>query len=110
MLWYFTHVQLGIDRREGKALMVSCFKALMELISYVQNPGLKNVRNGPFKKNVYVSVLSNASINIKGISGCYNNSKTWISMWNFAAKLIALLVIFSCLVVGVPGEAAGNGC
>lgn len=69
----------------------------MGLITNAQNPDLKKVSDGPFSKNQHVSVLSNTPINIKEISGCSINSRTCISMWNFAAKLIAELEPFRLL-------------
>lgn len=69
----------------------------MGLITNAQNPDLKKVSDGPFSTNQHVSVPSNTPINIKEISGCSINSRTWISMWNFAAELIAELVPFRLL-------------
>lgn len=80
----------------------------MGLITNAQNPDLKKVIDGPFSENQHVSVPSNTPINIKEISGYSIYSRTWISMWNFAAKLIAELVPFrlleclvKCLEMGV---------
>ncbi len=103
MLQYFTHVlyfsqQLGLDRREvirwnrqnGRAIS----RPLNGAITNAQNPDLKKVSHCPFSKNQHVSVPSNTPITIKEISGCSINSRTWISMWNFAGKLTAELVPF----------------
>lgn len=80
----------------------------MGLITNAQNPDLKKVSDGPFSKNQHVSVPSHTPINIKKISACSINSRTWISMWNFAVKLIAELVPsrllkcrMECLEMGV---------
>lgn len=80
----------------------------MGLITNAQNPDCKKVSDGPLSKNQHVSVPSNTPINIKEISVCSINSRTWISMWNFAARLIAELVPFrlleclvKCLEMGV---------
>lgn len=80
----------------------------MGLITNAQNPGLKKVSDGPFSINQHVTVPSNTPINIKEISGHSINSRTLISMWNFAAELFAELVPFrllecllKCLEMGV---------
>lgn len=76
----------------------------MGLITNAQNPGLKKVSDGPFSINQHVAVPSNTPINIKEISGHSINSRTLISMWNFAAELFAELVplrLLKCLEMGV---------
>lgn len=69
---------------------------------------LKKVSDGPFSKNQHVSVPSHSPINVEEISGCSINSRTWVSVWNFAAKLFAELVplrllkcLMECLEMGV---------
>lgn len=76
----------------------------MGLITNAQNLDLRKVSHCPFSKNQHVTVPSNTPINIKEISGCSINSRTWTSMRNFAAELSAELVPFrplKCLEMGV---------
>lgn len=73
----------------------------MGLVTNAQDPDLKRSAMTHFLKTSVFGAPSNPPVNIEEISGCFINSRTWILMRNFAAKLIAELEPFrlqECLV------------